>query len=461
MSKEPHIKAYSLIKKNRLVRKLKTYKLALSVGIDKTTAIYLIIIGIYVLFSFFILNDFINDYSNSFLYWEERAKENIWQILTILPLGYIIQSFSKPGVVFSSSEYQLSLLPFSRGKIWLFTALEKWLKRLVFLTIIGLLAILVTPISPFIVVIYIIMFTSMNIIMTIPQWKLFQTNVYVKIGFFCVVIIINFLNFISQTYLVSLLFIGVLIGINLILKKRLFYQVKWDRVTEVNDFQLWTMWLVSKVSEVEIKRQRKFSVFKKLSRRKKPFLYSIEKIYQRMWRIYFIRHIQIVLKISGALSLLLFVFLFLNQIIFHIVLAVAIHIYTSVLKSFFIGRFEDDIVQVLPWDLESYKRTFLNWSLYGSVILLIPVSVFLGLNFSAWVPMQLLFLGSTFLYLFNIRINKAITMIRKDFTSYDLVDSIGYLLLIGVAFSWKYKFILCTGIVIPFMIMNQKINLRR
>src|SRR5690625_2876533 len=223
MTKEVrHLKAYSLIKKNRIVRKINIYKLALSVVIDKTTAIYLIVIGVYVLASFFIVNDFISDYYESFLFFEDQAKENIRNIFTVLPMAYLFQSFKSPGVVFSSSEYQLSLLPYSRKKIWLLTALEKWIKQLLILTIIGLLIIFITPISPMLVIAYIVIFIFLNIVMTIPQWKLFQTGIVTKLCWFFAMLLINMINFMLKSPIINLLLVICLICLNLFLKQTLF-----------------------------------------------------------------------------------------------------------------------------------------------------------------------------------------------------------------------------------------------
>lgn len=455
IKKSPHLKVYSLIQKNRMIRKIRIYKLALSVVVDKTTAIYLIVIGLYGLASFFMMNDFINDYYDSFLLWEELAQENFWRVITVLPVPYIIQSFNRPGVIYSSSEYQISILPYSRSKIWFLTALERWIKQFINLLVLGILVLIITPISPLLIAIYIVMVMLINMLMTIPQWKLFQTSAFVKIWWLIVMLIMNMVNFIHMSPILSILFLGLLICLNLVLKQTLFQRVNWSRVTEVCDFQIWTMWFISKVSKVEMKRQRKFSIFKNLLKRKKPFVYQHKSIYKRLWQVYLGKNFQLIFQIMGALFLLLFVFSFKSGLIFHIVLAVVIHIYTSVLRSVYIGRFEADIVQVLPWNLRNFKRSYFKWAIFGSFILLVPVSIFLGMNISIWLPLQLLFYSCTFLYLFHVRMNKAMTILEKKMSSYDLADSIGYLLLIGIGFSWIYKFILLAGLALPFFIKKQ------
>src|SRR5699024_6076205 len=138
-----------------------------------------------------------------------------------------------------------------------------------------------------------------------------------------------------------------------------------------------TMWFISKISKVDMKRQRKYSIFQNLSWRKKPFKYQEKSIHHRLWQIYFGKNIQLIFQIMSALFLLLVVFSFVNGLMFHIILAIAIHIYTSILRSFFMGRFASDIVQTLPWNLLGYKQSFFKWAVFGGLILLIPISVFL------------------------------------------------------------------------------------
>ena len=116
--------------------------------------------------------------------------------------------------------------------------------------------------------------------------------------------------------------------------------------------------------------------------RKKPFKYNEKSIYKRLWRNYLGKNFQTIFQLIGALFIFIFVFSFVEGLIFHIVLAASIHMYTSILRSFFVGRFHTDIVQVLPWDLIGYKRVFFKWAIIGSVILLVPLSVFLIINLS-------------------------------------------------------------------------------
>src|SRR5690625_1456703 len=242
IQKPPLNEAYQLIKRNRFRRKKRMYQLAFSVMVDRTTAFYLLLLCGYFLVSLFIVGDFINDYHEQFIMIEEVAASRFWLILTILPLRYLNQSFSKPGVIFSSSEYQLSLLPYSRSKIWLRSTLEKWLKLALIYTIIGCLIILITPISISLLLKYILLFICFDVLMTVPQWKLYQQRTFIKIAWLCLMLMINFigvlLSFYTDMPIVGIIFIGLLIMLNILLKDKLFKNVNWNKVTEISDFHL-------------------------------------------------------------------------------------------------------------------------------------------------------------------------------------------------------------------------------
>src|SRR5690625_2274189 len=132
INKPPLLSTYLFVKKNRFWKKGIIYYLAIGVMIDPVITIYLVLIGSYaIISSCFILGDFINDHHDNFIFIEAQAASRFWLILTILPLRYMLQSFSNPGVIFSSSEYQLGMLQLAKEKKWLVSVVEKWKKQTV------------------------------------------------------------------------------------------------------------------------------------------------------------------------------------------------------------------------------------------------------------------------------------------------------------------------------------------
>lgn len=431
------------------------YKLAFSVVVDKTTAIYLLLIGGYLFASFFILGDFVNEHYDFFMMIEEQAEKRLWLIVTILPIRYVTQSFRMPGIVFSSSEYKLSLLPYEREKIWLACVFAKWRKTFVFSLLVALIVILMTPISMVLVIKYIALFVLIDLLMTIPQWKLYQAKIWEKTGWLLLMFIINTLGFFTNSVVIGLVFIGSLTIFNYLMKRDLFKDVNWSKVTEISDFQQWNLPILSKISEVEIKREKRYSIFQNLKSRKKPFEYTEDAIHHRLWFTYLGHNIQPIFQIMGALFLMLFVFLFINEYLFQIGLVVSIHIYTTALAVFFEGQFQSTMLQALPWNLPRYKETYSKWALFGSMILLIPISVFIGTHATLWTPLQLLFYGSTFFFIYHVKIDKTVALLAKQHASFDLDESIGWALLIGIIFNLKYPF-LSLGFIIPIARLLKK-----
>lgn len=460
IDKPPLHHAYRLIKKNRFLRKKKMYQLALSVMVDRTTAFYLLIICGYVFVSLFIVGDFISDYQNQFSMIEEIAETRFWLFLTILPIRYLNQSFSNPGVMFSSSEYQLSLLPYSREKIWLKSVLEKWMKLVLIYIIIGSLIIVITPISISLVLKYMLLFICFDILMKIPQWKLYQQRTFIKIVWLCLMLVINGFNFLLSLYtnvpVVGYLSIVLIILINMRLWNSLFKNIDWNKVTERSDFKLWNMWLISKASDIKITRQKKYSMFQKIGVGKKPFMYREQNIYNRLWLHYLGKNIGLFIQAVGALFAMLIVFLFLNELIFYVGLVIAIYVYATVLAILFRSQFDSSLVRVLPWNLPVYKQSYFKWVVAGGLTLLVPVIIYLAMNISMWIPFQLLFYCSVFLYIYDVKIDKAIILLGKRPIQTDLYEAIGILLLGGVFITLKYPIISLCFIFVIFLIIRRR-----
>src|SRR5690625_4364250 len=273
-------------------------------------------------------------------------------------------------------------------------------------------------------------------------------------------LIINFIGFLLSLYtkipIVGIILIGILIIINVQLKDRLFKNVNWSKVTEISDFQLWNMWLISKASDVKITRQKKYSMFQKIGIGKKPFTYLENNIYNRLWVHYFGKNYGLLMQAIGAVFLMLTVFLFFNEILFFIGLVIAIYVYTTVLAIFFRSQFEENILRVLPWNLSVYKRAFFKWVMICGIILLIPIVIFLGMNVSMWTPFQLLFYGSVFLYIYHVKIDKAILLLGKQPIKTDVDEAIGILLLAGVFFSGKYPVIVLGFIIVIWLLLRRR-----
>src|SRR5699024_6071397 len=285
-----------------------------------------------------IVGDVIGDYHDQFIMIETHLRKRIWFIATLLPVAYIIHSFSRPGIVFSKTEYRLTLLPYSNkwilllcaAEIWLKTlcvyivilcASEKWIKKLCVYIVIGGLISLVTPISLWVIMGYILMLLFIDMLMTMPQWILFQMSIVSKIGVLTLVIILNIINIYYQFKPFAIGIIILLILLNIRLSRMLFTNVNWGRVTEVSDFQLWHMPIVSKASDIKMERRKLYSILQNMDMLKSPLEYTKGAIHQRLWFVYFVRNLKPLIQIVGSLFALLCLFMFISEGIFHIGIA--------------------------------------------------------------------------------------------------------------------------------------------
>lgn len=434
------LRAFLFIKKNRFRKKSNVNMAAIRLMVDLTIAIYLLVIVGYVIASLFIMGDFIGANQHLFELAEEQASLRYWVIAAIFPLRYIIQSFRWPGVIFSSSEFQLGILPYAKEKIWILCVIEKWIKLLCLYVIVGMLIATITPILGSVISAYILMFIVMDIIMTIPQWKLFQARFITKLTWICGIIIVNIMALLTSHSIVSLLMVLLIVVINLKLVRSTFHSIHWGKVMEVSDFKIWNMPIISAASGTKFKHQRKYSTFRNSAGQRNAFTYTAKSIHDRIWRIYFGKNMDLVLKTVGILLLMLVVVLIVADVAFPAAIAIAVYIYASIASILFSDRFRSDILEVLPWDTQSYKASFSKWIIYGMLPFLIPITIYLMLNASLWAPVQLIFYASTCLFFYQVKMGKTIALLSKQ-SRLSGNTGYGYLFLILIALSGLYPFV--------------------
>lgn len=426
--------AYRWIKRNRLIKKVNLYKLALGVAIDRTIAIYSVAFSLYFIIGSIVAFDGNEFFKQQWISQVEHILVDIYPYLpTFLPILFIFSSFRDPGILFARAEYQLTWLPYSKNKIWLWIVLEKWGKQLLIsISFTGIL-LFFTPISSFLIVKYSLTLYGMVLLMTIPQWVLFQKHFFNKLlslllalSVFLCMVYLNLPALMSALYP----FVWFILTIYWI-KRGIFRNVLWDRVVEVSDFRIWSMFLISKLSKVDMKRERNFRLLHILPWRKRPFVYTSKKIHHRLWSVYFRKNLRLLLQTILSISLLYVIFLFQSEQFFYLAIAIGIYIYTRIGKIFFETRFKMDILEGLPWDLKAYKKSFFQWFLFGGLVLLIP---FIFLLITAWSRSNLLaFFYALFLmtYMYHLRIDEAIYELGRKSKQFTLRSILGTILFVG------------------------------
>ncbi|SHG32365.1 hypothetical protein [Ornithinibacillus halophilus] len=453
MSNQPRLwNVLFFLKRNRARKKRQLRKMAFQLMVDKTTGFYLLVLGGYLFASIFIFGDMINKYEGMFLTFEKAAMERVGFLITALPMAYVFQSIKNPGIIFTSSELKLSYLTFSIKRIWLYCVLEKWVKSFFFYLLSGLLVVLVTPLSFEFVITYTGTLWLIGLLMTLPQWKLFQSKWYIKVGCLLVVALLNIVNVMTSADYIGIIALVLLVFINMLLIPSIFQFIHWGRVAELNDFKIWTMPLIERASNTRLKRQKRYSIFQNTKKRKKPFRYTEKAIYHRLWQVYFSKNLDLVSQVVGTLLLMLIIFVFINSFFVFLGIAVAVHVITSLAASFFVNRFKTDIIEVLPWELYSYKRTLIKWLHMGLVPIVLPVIPYFILNYSLWLPIQLVFIYSAFLLTYHIKVNKSISILRKENKKFQIEEVIGFIGVVLIVISESIPTVSLTVLLIVFLI---------
>lgn len=318
---------------------------------------------------------------------------------------------------------------------------------------------IITPINPVVVYSYFLIFWLVELFMTIPQWKLFQAHFFVKIIYFVLLASISIVGALTDTN--KIISIVVLIGIlvaNIYLLKRLFLNIHWGKVTEVNDYLVWNMPMVSRAIKVKFKRQRRYNIFQNRASRRKPFQYDIHSIHKRLWLQLFRENVEHILKIIGGLFSVIIIFAFINNFVALIGFAISIHVYTSFLTSLYRERFVSGILQVLPWDVVSYRHTIKRWVYIGFVPMIIPMIIIAMVHYSWWSIGIISIVFTVFLINVKNKIDNMALLLDKKLGSLTLKDivSFGCLGLIFLFYLSPY-FSLISIVLILFILYQDRL----
>ncbi|MGG4181298.1 hypothetical protein ABEW03_18665 [Virgibacillus pantothenticus] len=449
------LKSYFFIRVNRFKKKRKLNKMASQLIFDKTTSIYLGLLLAYTFASIFIFSDTMKLYGNYFVFLEQHAEEVLGFLAVALPVRYIFNSFREPGVLYSTAEYKLAFLPYRRGNIWLLTLMERWLKKLLIYSLIGAIAVLLTPFRSQLVFTFVAVFILFDIIMAIPQWKLFQQRFIVKIGvFFLAVAGIGLFSLVQEARLIAALIVGCIGLVNLFLLPHLFSQINWSKVTEINDYTIWRMPLMGFASKTKFKRPKRYAMFQNSKQNKKPFTTNAQ-IYDRIWKLYFVKQHALIFQSLGTLLILVTVLLFMPEWLFSVGAAIMVYVYTSLTASFYADRFSNDMIEILPWSLKNYTSHFLKFTRIGMLLLFVPVIIFYFMHPSWWIPLHILLFWTAYRLIREIKMMKTIQWMTRKKVSLQLEETMGTIAIICLALSGIYPFLTISSLVLWFILYRR------
>lgn len=454
----PLLKSFFFIRVHRFKKKRKLNKQASQLLFDKTTTVYLVLLLAYTFASMFIFSDTTAMYKDYFIFLEQQAEDVLWVLTIVLPVRSMFHAFREPGVLYSSAEYQLALLPYPRGSIWLLTLLERWLKRLLIYSIIAGVALLLTPLSLSFILTFVATFVMFDIIMAIPQWKLFQQHFAKKMMLFLLAVVLvgiaSLLNPLLEPKLIASLLISCIVLVNLFLLPHVFSHINWSKVTEINDYTIWRMPLLAFASKTKFKRPKRYTLFQNSSKNKLPFT-TEGQIYNRLWKIYFIKQQAIIFRALGTLFVLIAVLFFVPVWLFYIGIAVMLYVYISIAVSFYADRFSNDVIEVLPWSTKNYANYFSQWMRLGAMLLFIPVLFFYFMHLSWWTPLYILLFWTTYRCVKEVKLMKMAHSLTRKKSVLQVEETIGTVAMICLSLSGIYPFLTVSSLVLLFLIYKR------
>lgn len=457
------IKAYYFIKRERLRKKVGVYRLLVSITFDFTNLFYLCVLLGYFLYSFISYGEipsFYKQISEIITPFLEQRLQIAW-LLTMLPPLYVIRSFQRPGVLFSSAEWLLAILPYRKSMIWLLSYAEKIVIHLFFIIGISFILYFFVPISLSNIIFIAFSLWLLSMVMVVIQWKLFNLHLIWKIITMIILVLISGTSLLINESIVFIVYIVFILGLFIYSLKNIFSKIEWQKVIASTDFLIWNMALVSQATKIKFKKDKQPALLYRLKGWKKQYPYDLEFAYNRLWYVYFEKHVGLLLQIIGAILLLVSVISYFRDFYFGIAVTVAIYIQSTFLMSLFRDRLTFDILNVLPWNVHKLRETFINWAILLSLVLLIPIGLHAKTYFEIYFIFFLVFSMFTFYIFLRTKLNKQVKLWDDSHNYSEIEDVISYILLLIIIFSVKYVWLIIVGyglIVVYFVYQLQKVK---
>src|SRR5699024_429173 len=93
----------------------------------------------------------------------------------------LMKGFQASGVIFSESDYKLLMLPYPPKKLWFILLGERLLSALIKYSLVGLIIVILTPISLEAMIYLVGYLLIINGLSTVIEWKMFNLHVVKKI----------------------------------------------------------------------------------------------------------------------------------------------------------------------------------------------------------------------------------------------------------------------------------------
>lgn len=370
-------KTYRYVKANRKQKRRKLNRMAMRILFDKTSAFYLGIFGL--LFSFWLRDQFVLSMP-FFQGLEKFLSASFFGIISLALIRPLLASFTRPGVLFSSSDLFLSMLPYDQKKLWQLHVIDRIKKATIIYLIIGLALQIMLPLSGVLIFSFILGFWIVEVLMIIPQWLLYQKSWWLKLligqGMSTLIVVTNFVSaWINLTIVLLSLSLIVLIFINITRYNRIHKISDWSNIIETNDRLLRKNILVSFASKVTIEPPKYQGFYHHVIRNKtlrKPFNPQREnQMYHRIIFIKMIEQKEYLIKLAAVLFVLLTLMSILSAITYSWAIVIVIYLYSHLGSRLFLIIFEDRLIFSLPWKIKRWRKLFTRWLLIGFIPLIL------------------------------------------------------------------------------------------
>src|SRR5699024_9152955 len=210
------IKLFFMLKRGRFQKKVTLYKRVWQMSFDVMILFYVFVFIGYIVWAV-IHEGNIGERMSQFAFQLEAISITyFWMIITVIPIGLLLRTFTRPGIIISTAEYMATMLPFTKKQIWWMATFERWIKLAIILLFVGTGLLLLSPTTGFVIILYIGLLFGLNILMYVIEWRVFYF--YIILMFIIIFFVIIF-------------YIGLLFGINILMT-----------VIECRVFQLHIIW---------------------------------------------------------------------------------------------------------------------------------------------------------------------------------------------------------------------------
>jgi len=382
------LELYNFINKRRRKKIAAKYRLAFSVVFDKVTLFYLIpllIIGI------LFLKNSIN-YSSE---WIIYLNLNNFLVATVLGaylmVCYSLKAFIDPRYRLTSSEYNLTVLPYNMKYVINIIIVREQLKRLaVFLCILIVLYILdILNLNS--ILLLLTSFLISDFTSGLLQWFIFQKTALVKATLLTGILLITLLFFtllinIENTSFLFWIFHSIyIVIIIMLLKIDIFKQVNWRLVVLISDDKIWNPFLFKLITGVgfnSVSTRTRMSLPTNTQKKSKPLPYQLQKILLKYWKQSLINNKSISFHLlSNGLAITVFLTF---KVTFSLTLGftLASLVVTYLISNFLIEKLNQLSFQIIPWNLNDYVESLYKLTRWFIFILLVPHGIFLLMNIS-------------------------------------------------------------------------------